>query len=212
MLGKSDTSWFTAGVILALGTGLIVVMICGAREGGISVATRSVARLAFVFFWLTYAGGALATIFGSLLAGLARYRRQLGLAFAGALLVHLSLVAWLFRVSARQPISSVGIVYFGLGALGTFALAISSWQRLRALWESRLWRIFSVIVLEYVAFLFFRDFVLLPLQFRVVHPSEYLPFASLIIMGAVLRWLAGVRRLARAGFSPRAFAEIRFWR
>jgi hypothetical protein len=200
MLEKSDTSWFTAGVILALATGLIVLMISGPHEGGVSMATRSVARVAFVFFWLTYTGGALATIFGSPLGGLVGYRRQLGLAFAGALLVHLALVAWLFRVSARQPISNLGIVYFALGALGTYALAISSWQRLRALWESRLWRFFSVIVLEYVALLFFRDFVLLPLRFRVAYPSEYLPFALLIIVGAVLRWLTAIHRLARTGF------------
>jgi hypothetical protein len=136
------------------------------------------------------------------------------LAFAGALLVHLALVAWLFRVSARQPISDQWIVYFVLGALGTYVLALGSWQRLSALWKRRLWRIFSAVVLEYVAFLFFRDFVLLPLQFRVAHPAEYLPFALLIILGVMLRWLAALAWFRRANtqsppsnFTPRSLAD-----
>jgi hypothetical protein len=185
---KSAQSCFVAGFFLALAVGFVVLAIFGRHEGGVSLATRSVARIAFVFFWFIYAARSLAALFGLKIA--ARYRRQLGLAFAGALLVHLALVAWLFRVSARQPISDLWIVYFVLGALGTFALTLGSWQRLHALWESRLWRVFSVVVIEYVAFLFFRDFVLLPLQFRVAHPAEYSPFALLIILGVMLRWLA----------------------
>jgi hypothetical protein len=191
---KSGESWFGVGFLLATATGFIVLAMFGQEASGVSLATRAVARVAFVFFWLTYTGGALAMLVGSPLSGVARYRRHFGLAFAGALLVHLALVAWLFRISARQPISDVWIVYFILGALGTFVLAIGSWGRLSALWKSQLWRVFSVVVLEYVAFLFFRDFVLLPLQFRVAHPVEYLPFALLIIAGAMLRWFAAARR------------------
>lgn len=188
MSAKTGGSSFGAGFFLALATGVVVLAIFGRHENGVSLATRSVARIAFVFFWFAYTARALATFFGLKVA--ARYRRQFGLAFAGALLVHLALVAWLFRVSARQPISDQWIAYFVFGALGTYALAIGSCWRLRALWESRLWRISNVVVLEYVAFLFLRDFVLLPLQFRVAHPAEYLPFALLIILGVVLRWLA----------------------
>jgi len=192
MLTKSGVSWAGAGFVLALATGLVVLMIAGRHGEGVSAATRSIARVAFVFFWFAYAGGALATFFG--MSGVARHRRQAGLAFVGALSVHLAFVAWLFRISARQPISDEWIVYFVLGAVGAYALAMGSWPRLRALWESRLWRMFSIVVLEYIAFLFFRDFVLLPLQFRVAHPAEYLPFGLLIILGAMLRWLAAAWR------------------
>ena len=157
MLTKSGVSWAGTGFLLALATGLLVLMIAGRHPEGVSLATRSIARVAFVFFWFAYAGGAVATFLGC--GSVAGYRRQAGLAFAGALSVHLAFVAWLFRISARQPISDEWVVYFVLGALGAYALVISSWPRLRALWENRLWRVFSIVVLEYIAFLFFRDFV-----------------------------------------------------
>jgi hypothetical protein len=192
MLRKSGA--FGTGFFVAFATGFVLLAVFGNHQSGVSLATRVVARVAFVFFWLTYTGGALAALFGSSLSGLARHRREFGLAFAGALLVHLALVAWLFEISARQPISNAWIVYFVLGALCTYALAAASLRRLRALWSNQIWRLFSVIALEYIAFLFFRDFALLPLQFKIGPPIEYTPFAVLIILGALLRWLGAARR------------------
>jgi hypothetical protein len=188
---KSGAPWVSAGFLLALATGSVVLAVFGIQAPGVSLAARSVARVAFAFFWLTYASGALAVMFGSPFDRLARHRREFGLAFAGALLVHLALVIWLFRISAEQPISNVWIVYFVLGALGTYAVAIGSWPRFRGLWGTQAWRILGVIVVEYVAFLFFRDFVLLPLQFGSGHLS---PFGLLIMFGMILRWLVGARR------------------
>ena len=60
--------------------------------------------------------------------------------------------------------------------------------------RTNFWRIFSTIALEYIAFLFFRDFVLLPLQEGIGLPFKYLPFAVLITLGALLRLAATVQR------------------
>jgi hypothetical protein len=180
----------------ALAVGLAVLLRLGSSVDAVAVATQAVARVAFVFFWPAYAGGALAALFGPAFAGLARHRRAFGLAFAAALLVHLAFVAWLFRISSPQPISDTVALYFGVGALWAYGLTLGSWKPLRDVFGARLWRIFSTAGLEYIAFLFFRDFVLLPLQYDVRHPLTYYgPFAILIIVAALLRWTAALRGL-----------------
>jgi hypothetical protein len=59
------------------------------------VALRMTARWSFLLFWVAYAGGALATLFGPALAPLSGRGREFGLAFAAAHLVHIGLVIWL---------------------------------------------------------------------------------------------------------------------
>ena len=192
VLGRSGA--FGWGLSAAFAAGFVLLALFGTHEPGVSVATRFVARVAFMFFWLTYTGNALATLFGSTFSGVARRRREFGLAFAGALLVHLALVAWLFAVAAKQPIPNIWIVYFVLGALCTYALAMASLECLRGLWSSRAWRLFSTVALEYIAFLFFRDFVLLPLQSHAGRSIEYAPFAALILLAVPLRWIGAACR------------------
>lgn len=200
MMVKSGAAWIGAGLVAGLVAGAFILAMFGAGERGVSIAVRAVARVAFVFFWLTYTGGALAALFGPRFAGLMRLRRELGLAFAAALLVHLALVAWLFRVSAKPPITEPWLAYFVVGALCAGALALASAPRFGALWGSRIWRVFSMIALEYIAFLFFRDLVLVPLQVGTRHPLQYAPFALLIIVGPPLRWVTLARR--RRGYAP----------
>jgi hypothetical protein len=190
---SSSIAWMGVAYCTALAAGVAILAMRGAGERGVSVATTAVARVAFVFFWLTYVGGALALLFGRVFEGLARHRREFGLAFAAALLVHLTFVAWLFRISAQQPLSNAWIVYFAIGAVSTYALALGSVKRFRGLLRINFWRVFSTVALEYIAFLFFRDFVLLPLQGGVGLPLGDLPFAVLIIFGALLRLAATVR-------------------
>jgi hypothetical protein len=191
---SSAVAWMAAGFCSAVAVGVAILAMRGAGERGVGAATAMVARVAFIFFWLTYAGGALAALFGSTFEGLARHRREFGLAFATALLVHLTLVAWLFRVSDRQPLSDLWIVYFVIGAVMTYALALGSVRLLRDLVKTNYWRVFTTVAMEYIAFLFFRDFVLLPLQEGVGLPLRYLPFAILITLGVLLRLTATMRR------------------
>src|ERR1700723_1753124 len=78
--------------------------------------SRVTARWSFLFFWLSYAGGAMAILFGPAFAGLARQARALGLAFATALQVHIGLVVWLGVVIGQIPLQG-RVLWFLLVAL-----------------------------------------------------------------------------------------------
>jgi hypothetical protein len=178
----------------ALTVAVIALLLRGIDEHGVGFATVSAARVAFIFFWLAYVSGPLATLFGARFVALARHRRELGLAFAAALFVHLVLVGWLFRIAAQQPLSDTWITYFAIGALCVYALALGSAGQFREITTTTAWRLFSAIALNYVAFLFFRDFVLLPLLDGTRIPLSGMPFAVLSIVGPLLRLAAGLRR------------------
>jgi hypothetical protein len=191
---SSAAAWMSAGFCSAVAVGVAILAVRGTGEQGVGAAAAMVARVAFIFFLLAYAGGALVAVFGSIFEGVARYRREFGLAFATALLVHLTLVAWLFRISAQQPLSDLWIGYFVIGAVLTYALSLGSAKLFRDLVKTNYWRVFSTLALHYIAFLFFRDFVLLPLQEGFGLPLRYLPFAILITLGVLLRLTATVQR------------------
>ena len=95
MIGALGGALALAGAVLAgYGTGPV----------GIGQAVRYTARWSFLFFWLSYVGGAMAILFGTAFAGLARRARALGLAFATALQVHIGLVVWLGVVIGQIPL------------------------------------------------------------------------------------------------------------
>jgi hypothetical protein len=143
---------------------------------------RVTARWSFLLFWLAYVGGAMARLCGPRLDGFARRGRELGLAFASAHLVHVGLVLWLFMGPG-------GMVFFWIGILCTYLLALFSLPRLRDKLGPRLWRIFRTIALEYIALVFAADFILGPLQAGGLgkYPLTYLPFALMLVGGAGLR-------------------------
>ena len=75
---KSDPAWFwMAG---AFGSALIlaaaILAIRGSDFEGLKLGLRMTARWSFLFFWLSYVGGAMASLFGPAFAGLARRGRQ----------------------------------------------------------------------------------------------------------------------------------------
>lgn len=190
--------WLGIGVSAALAVDIALLGVLGVSQTSIALAANWAARVAFLFFWLTYAGGAIPILFGLTIgSSLTRHGREFGLAFAGALFVHLSGVAWLFLVSPQQPISNAGIVHFGIGALCAFALAIFSIKRLHALLSPWLWWLLSSIGLEYIAYLFFLDFIRGPLSRGDIDTIGYLPFAILIVTAPILRWAAKAWRWLR---------------
>ena len=199
MTGKwDDTAWIGGAFGAALAVGLVVLAVLGRGIRGVTIATESVARVAFLFFWLAYAGGALAQFFGARFAVLARRRRELGLAFAAALAVHLSFVAWLFHISFFPPVPRYVVFYFGIGAVWAYGMALASLKRIRDLLGEVPWRIFITFGMEYIALLFFRDFVLLPHLPGLGHTLFYAPFEVLIVGGALLRWSAAIAKNASA--------------
>ena len=189
-----------AWMIGAFGGGLALAVAALAGYGtgpdGLRLALRVTARWSFLFFWLCYAGGALAILFGPVFARLARQARALGLAFATALAVHIGLVVWLGVVIGQIPLHG-GVLWFFLVALFfTCLLALLSFGiGLRNL--GRLWRPLIVLGTTYILVAFGRDFVLGALGQKTQHwlyAVEYVPFALLSVMAIPLRLAALLRR------------------
>src|SRR5262249_46396343 len=90
-LSRPTVAWVTAGFLVAAALTAIVFGVVDAHDR-VGVALRVTARWSFFLFWLAYAGGALATLWGQPFTGLARHGREFGLAFASAQLVHVGLI------------------------------------------------------------------------------------------------------------------------
>jgi len=188
-----------AGFLVALALAAIVLVIFGADNGGTQLALRVTARWSFLLFWLAYAGGTLARLFGGRLDGLARRGREFGLAFASAHLIHVGLVLWLYHIT---PGPGSAMVFFWVGILCTYLLALFSLPRLRDALGRPLWRVLRTIALEYIALAFGFDFILDPLQRHGKYPWSYLPFAFMLVGGASLRVAEFTRHLINRAIRP----------
>jgi hypothetical protein len=186
-----------AAFCAALALAVVVLAAMGTGEKGTDIALRLTGRFSFLLFWLAYAGAAMAALFGPRFGILSRHRRDFGLAYASAQLVHLSLVAHLVWMSDRRIVESI-MPFFAVGAVWTYVLALSSMDRLSNLFSPSLWRVLRNIGLEYLALVFFADLVLLPIEAHTNRLFEYLPFSILIILGPILRMVAMMRRLGAA--------------
>lgn len=187
-------------MIGALGGALAIAAVLLARFGtgvdGIALCVRMTARWSFLFFWPSYVGGALAALFGSAFAGMARHARSLGLAFATALMVHVALVVWLGVVIGHTPLQG-GVLWFFLVALFfTGLLALMSFG-VGAHTLGRLWRPLLVVGTTYILFAFGRDFVAGAVDLTSqswLYVAEYLPFAFLSLIAIPLRLAAFLRQ------------------
>jgi hypothetical protein len=139
----------------------------------------------------------MARLFGPRFAGLARRGRDFGLSFAAAQVIHVGLVIWLFYLA---PGSNGGMVFFWVGILCTYLLALISLPRIRDSVGPRLWPTLRTAATEYIALAFAADFILGPLQTNKLgtHPLTYLPFALLLLGGGGLRVTAYVRQQLHA--------------
>jgi hypothetical protein len=170
----------------------------GITEAGIVLALRLTARVAFPLFWLAYAGGALATLFGPRFEPLRQQVRVLGLAFAAAMTVHLALVATLCVIGAA-PAASVFVI-FGAAAACMYTLALFSIARLRQALGPRGWRVLSFVAMNYVGLAFLDDFSNDFFAGGVKRALFYWPFLALTLAGPALRFAAflSARRTKRA--------------
>jgi hypothetical protein len=196
----------TAAFCASLSLAIAVFVAMGPHENAIGMALRLTGRLSFLFFWPAYAGSATAVLFGRRFAILARYGREFGLAFASAQLVHFALVISLIWISHR-PVAEGIMPFFAVGIVWTYLLAFSSAERLQHVFSPNLWRMFRNVGVEYIAFVFFADFVTGPIQGGVKHPIAYVPFSLLLIFGSLLRMAAMVRH-SGLGWGPRYFAHL----
>jgi hypothetical protein len=175
--------WMAAAFLIAFALAAVVLAIFGAGDRGTELALQITARWSFLLFWLAYAGSGMARLLGPHFGELARRGRELGLAFASAHVLHVGLILWLFHVGTGPD---GAMIFFWVGILCTYLLALFSLPRLRDALGPRLWRIFRTIALEYIALVFARDFILLPLQADGIgkYPLTYLPFALMLVGGA----------------------------
>jgi hypothetical protein len=199
---------FSAALVLAAG----VLAIFGVNARAIAVALRVTARFSVLLFWPAYAGGALATLYGPGFGTVARRRREFGLAFASAHTVHLGLVIWLYRISSTPPVPNSSAVIFGIGFFWIFVLVLLSVRAVKENMAGRAWRTLQTIGIEYIAFLFFVDFLhpdgtgLCEAVCRK-EPLVYVPFGALIVLGLALRITALVKGVFRRAALSRSNAK-----
>jgi hypothetical protein len=181
---SSPCAWMAMAFCASLGLAIGVLAFFGDEQRGVSIALQATARLAFLFFWPAYVGGALTFLFGDLYLPIRRHARELGLAFAAALLVHLGLVVRLCAIGSPPSRETFGI--FGLAAAFAYLLAVLSVDSLRQALPSKSWPILRTVAMSYIAFAFILDFKRFPLSdFR--QGVEYVPFAALSIVAPLLR-------------------------
>jgi hypothetical protein len=206
MAGRRDPAW--VWVIGAFGGALALAAAILAADGtgleGLGFAVRVTARWSFVYFWLSYAGGATAILFAPAFAGLARVARPSGLAFAAALQVHIGLVVWLGVVAGRVPLQG-GLLWFFLVALffADLLVMLSFGVGIHRL--GRLWHPLLVLGTTYILIAFGRDFVLGALYVTTqswAYAAEYVPFALLSLIAIPLRLAALARQRVNLRSAP----------
>jgi hypothetical protein len=189
----STLSWLIAAFLVAAAGAAVALWFFGVGERGTVAALRVTARWSFLLFLPAYCGSALATLFGSRFAELARRGREFGLAFASAQLVHVGLVLWLIYVT---PKGNGGMFLFWVGIFCTYLLALLSLPALHDALGPRAWSAVRTAALDYIALVFAVDFIFAPLQANGPgkYPLSYVPFALLLIGGAAARVAATARR------------------
>jgi len=188
--------WMIGAFGGALALAVAVLAGYGTGPDGLRLGLRVTARWSFLFFWLSYAGGAMAILFGPAFAGLARQARAMGLAFATALLVHIGFVVWLGVVIGQIPLQGCLLWFFLVALFFTCLLALLSFGiGIRSL--GPLWRPLLFLATTYILIAFGRDFVLGALYVNVRHWLsfvEYVPFALLSLIAIPLRLAAFLRQ------------------
>ena len=190
--------WMGAAFGANLLLSAIILAARGAGVHGTEAALFATGRVAFLWFWAAYAGGALTTLFGAAFLPLKQRGREFGLAFAAALLVHLALVSWLCWIGAAPPIDI--FIRFGTAAAFTFLLALFSFGNLHAVLGPKGWQLLRIIGMNYILYAFLSDFLQNPLHGGVRRVVEYLPFTVMAIVAPLLRLAAwGIQLRVRPG-------------
>jgi hypothetical protein len=193
MLRPGSARWWIA---TAFGANLLLAAVILAARGtgvhGTLLALATTARVAFFWFFSAYAGAMLTELFGPAFLPLKMRGRELGLAFAAALLVHLALVGWLCWIGAPPPLGV--FIFFGFAAVLTYALAILSFGNLHLSIGSKWWRLVRTIGMNVILYAVLKDFLQNPFSGGIWHLIEYLPFAAMTIVAFLLQIAAWTLR------------------
>ncbi len=180
---SATTTWVAAAFAGSAVAAGCVLVLSGADEHGTVLALKLTARLSFLLFWPAYAGAGFALLPGKGLPSLQRHGRDFGLAFAAAQTVHAGLVAWLCWIGA-PPARSLFLI-FGPPLVLVYVLALFSIPRLRRGLGPSGWWLLRTAGMNIIAAAFALDFLRAPLFDSPVHAAEYVPFAALVVLGAV---------------------------
>lgn len=189
--------WMGVAFLIAAALAAATLGFLGAGRDGTTIALKLTARWSYCLFLPAYAGGALATVFGSTFQPLAKRGRDLGLAFASAHLVHIGLVAWLYYISPRPPLKESSAIFFGVALVFTYLIALFSIPKLAAMLRPAVWRLLVTVGMEYIALAFLLDFLQDPFGHGLMNLVAYLPFAAIACAAAVLRLAAYAKRASR---------------
>jgi hypothetical protein len=194
---RKSLPWVSAAFGIALAIAVVVLVLQGADNKGTRLALELTARWSFLLFWLAYVGNATAQLFG--VRSLAGHRREFGLAFASAHLVHIGLVIWLGVILGRVPLSGGLLLFFLIALFATYLLAGLSFGGVKALGAA--WPPLRFVAMNYILIAFGRDFVLpvlypKPAQLNIGHFLFYAPFMLASIAAPLLVLTANMRRAA----------------
>jgi peptidoglycan/LPS O-acetylase OafA/YrhL len=188
--------WMGGAFVVSLALAALVLLVRGAGSDPTHTALRLTARWAYCFFWPAYTGGALAALFGARLQPVARRGRELGLAFAAAMLPHAALITWLYYISPHPPLPTHSAVFFAGALFFAYLLALFSIPRLFRSLPRPAWVALRTLGMEYIALAFLLDFLQNPFHHGVVNLLAYLPFIALAAAALLLRLCAQVKRHA----------------
>ena len=200
--------WIGLSFATAIAVAVAILIKDGTDPDGTIAALRATARFSFLLFFGAYAGGLFRKVPVALLQRLARRRREFGLSFAAAHSIHLALILWLFHVSRDPPVPLKTVIVDGIGFGWMYLLVIFSFDFARRRLSPPVWRGIFNIGLEYIAFVFATDFILLHLRDGQDFTLFYWPFILMLVGTALLRWTTGawglLTRVLDAGRSPGA--------
>lgn len=214
--------WMGVAFGVALGIAAAVLTLNGTDRNGLVAALQITARWAFLLFWIAYAGGAMAALFGPAFAPLARRGREFGLAYAAAMLIHIGLIIWLFQISAKPPLAGKILLFFLTGLVFTYLLALLSFGTLAAALGPTGWRIFRIAGLNYIMFAFAYDFIMFAFAYDFVPATihaltgpyglrdrlKYAPFVVMCVAAPLLVLSAAAHRRLGARYSSTGLGPV----
>ena len=183
--------WIAAAVAVSVAVAIAKISIARDLDHGLPSAVGAVARVAFIPFWLSFTGAAWVTLGFSRFVVIRDHARELGLAFAAAIAVHVGLICW--QTLLGYPPTPGVVIIFGAAALLTLLLSVVSipilYKRLPRMALAR----FRFFATTYIALVYLLDFAIRPQPAVLHYWIAYAPFAALDALGLAVRGLAWAR-------------------
>jgi hypothetical protein len=166
----------------------------GTDTTGLDRSLQASALLSFILFWPAYAGSALKTLFGSVFEPVSWRGRDFSLAFASAQLVSVGLFVRLWQVSSQTPLSHLRFVFFAIGLVWTYIIAVISFRGPAHAIGQRCYRLLRGVGMESISLAFLSGFLSHPLHGNIRSVVLYVPLVTVSVTGTLLRFGAWASR------------------